>query len=71
MQIRCNAIVCNNKQQWKTNKCRCECKEVINKGVCDKGFIWNRSNCECDKSFNISEYLDYKNCKCKKGWQIN
>ena len=46
MQIRCNATVCNNKQQWKKNKCRCECKEVINKGVCDKGFIWNRSNCE-------------------------
>ena len=22
----------------------CECKELIDKGVCDKGFIWNPSN---------------------------
>ena len=41
---------------------------MIDKGVCDKGFIWNPSNCECefDKSFDIGEYLDYENCKCKK-----
>ena len=34
----------------------------------DKGFIWNPSNCECecDKSCDIGEYLDYKNCKCRK-----
>ena len=33
----------------------------------DKGFIWNPSNCECecDKSSDIGEYLDYKNCKCR------
>ena len=33
--------------------------------MCDKGFIWNPSNCECecDKSCDIGEYLDYKNCK--------
>ena len=32
--------------------------------MCDKGFIWNLSNCECecDKSCDIGEYLDYKNC---------
>ena len=36
--------------------------------MCDKGFIWNPSNCECecDKSCDIEEYLDYKNCKCRK-----
>ena len=22
--------------------------------------------CECDKSCNVGEYLDYKNCKCRK-----
>ena len=34
----------------------------------DKGFIWNLRNCECecDKSRDIGEYLDYKNCRCKK-----
>ena len=61
-------IVCNNKQQWNKNKCRCECKELIDKGICDKGFIWNPSNCECecDKTCDIGEYLDFENCKCRK-----
>ena len=56
------------KQRWSENKCRCECKGLIDKGVCDKGFTWNPSNCEseCDKSCNISEYLDYKNCTRKR-----
>ena len=46
----------------------CECKELIDKGVCNKGFIWNLSNaeCECDKSCDIGECLDYSNCKCRK-----
>ena len=38
------------------------------KEVCDTGFIWNPSNCECeyDKANDIDENLDYKNCKCRK-----
>ena len=42
--------------------------DVNAKGVCDKESIWNPSNCECecDKSCNVGEYLDYKNCKCRK-----
>ena len=32
--------VYNVKHCWNKNKCRCECKELINKKVCDKGFIW-------------------------------
>ena len=41
---------------------------MIDKGICDKGFIWNPSHCECecDKSCDIGEYLDCENCKCKK-----
>ena len=59
--------VCNNKQRSNKNKCRCECKELIDKRVCDKDFIWNPSNCECerDKTCDIGEYLD-ENCKCRK-----
>ena len=40
---------------------------MIDKGVCDKGFIWNPSNCECecDKSCSIGKYLDYSDCMCK------
>ena len=36
--------------------------------MCDNRFFWNPSSCEyeCDKSCDIGEYLDYKNCKCKK-----
>ena len=49
---------------------------MINVGVnvkncwceCDKGFIQNLGNCECerDKSCDIGEYLDYENCKYRK-----
>ena len=60
MQIRCNC--------WNNDKCRCKCKELIDKGLCDKGFIYNPSNCECgcDKSCDVGEYLDYEHCKCRK-----
>ena len=36
--------------------------------MCDKGFIWNPSNCECecDKVCDVGEYLDYENYKCRK-----
>ena len=36
--------------------------------MCDKGFVWNHSNCEyeCDKACDIGEYLDYEHCKCRK-----
>ena len=63
-----DASVCNNKQRSNEDKCRCKCKELVDKGMLDKGFIWNPSNCEreCDKSCDIGEYLDYKNCKCRK-----
>ena len=31
--------VCHNKQRCNKNKCRCECKELIDKGMCDKGLF--------------------------------
>ena len=67
-KCRLDAIICSNKQRWNDDKCRCECKELIDKGTCDKGFIWNPSNCECecDKSCDVGEYLDLKNCYCRK-----
>ena len=67
-ECRLDTSVCNNKQRWNNGKCRYECKELMEKGRCDKGFIWNPSNCECecDKSCDIGQYLDYKNCKCRK-----
>ena len=41
---------------------------MIDNRRCHKGFTWNPSNCECeyDKLCDVGEYLDYKNCKCRK-----
>ena len=45
---RLTSSVCNNKKRWNEDKCRCECTEdLIDKGIRDKGFIWNPSNCQC------------------------
>ena len=48
---RLSATVCNSKQRWNEDKCRCDCKELIDKRTCDKRFIRNPSNSEyeCDK----------------------
>ena len=50
------------------DKCRCDCKNLIDKDVCNKGYAWNPSNCECecDKFCNVGEYLNYSDCKCNK-----
>ena len=58
--------LCNNRQRWNEDNCRCECEELIHKGNFDKGFIWNPSTCECDKSCEIGEYLGYQSCKCRR-----
>ena len=43
-----NSSVCDNKQIWNSDTCRCDCNEdfasIIN---CTKGYIWNPSTCEC------------------------
>ena len=36
---RLDKIICNNKQKWNKDKCRCDCKKLIDERVCDKGFI--------------------------------
>ena len=50
---------CNYRFEW---------KELIDKVICDNRFIWNPSNCECEcgKSYDIGEYLDYEIFKCRK-----
>ena len=58
----------NSKQGWNKDKCRCAWIERIDKGISDKGFIWNPSNCECecDNSWNVGEYVDYSDSKYRK-----
>ena len=65
---RLNSSVCNNKQIWNSDTCRCDCNEdfagIIN---CTKGYMWNPSTCacECDMCCKPGQYLDHKNCVCK------
>ena len=42
---RLDPIVCNNKQRWNKNKCRCEC--LINK-KCTDDVVWSINSCECE-----------------------
>ena len=63
-----NSSVCNNKQIWNDDTCRCDCNEdfagIVN---CAKEYTWNPSICECqcDKWCKPGQYLDHKNCVCK------
>ena len=45
-----------------------DCKKLIDKDVCNKGYAWNPNNCEreFDKSCHVDEYLNYSDCKCRK-----
>ena len=54
-KFRLDVSVFNNKHRWKNNKSICERKELIDKGICNKGFVWSLSNyeCQCDKSCHI------------------
>ena len=57
-KCRLDPNICNDKQRWNYDKFKSECKELIDKCIiCDKGSIWNPSNCECecDKSFDFGE----------------
>ena len=65
---RLNSSVCNSKQIWNSDTCRCDYNEdfasIIN---CTKGYTWNPSTCECqcDMWCKPGQYLDYKNRVCK------
>ena len=41
---------------------------MIEKEICNTGFISNPINCECecDKSWDVGEYLDYENSEYRK-----
>ena len=65
---RLNSSVCNSKEIWNSDICRCDCNEdfagIIN---CIKGCTCNPSTCECqcDIWCKPGQYLDDKNCVCK------
>ena len=45
--------VCNNKQKWNKDKCRCECLKIKN---CNNVFSWNVVNCRCESK----KFLKFK-----------
>ena len=57
---------CNNKQRWNIDKCRCECSELIKECVIKDLFGILVIVSVNDKSCDVSEYLNYENCKCRK-----
>ena len=63
-----NSSVCNNKQIWNSDTCRCDCNEDF-AGIisCAKGYTLNPSTCECqcDTWCKSGQYLDHKNCVYK------
>ena len=63
-----NSSVCNSKQIWNSDTCRCDCNEDF-AGIisCDKGYMWNPNTCkcQCDMWCKPGQYLDQKNCICK------
>ena len=61
-----NSSVCNNKQIWNDDTCRCDCNEDLLIS-CDKGYVWNPSTCECqcDKWCKQGQYLHHCVCKNK------
>ena len=65
---RLNSSVCNSKQIWNSDTCKCDCHEdfagIIN---CDKGYTWNPSTCECQCNMwcKPGQYLNYEKCVCK------
>ena len=61
-KCKCRLDASNDEQRWNEDKCIYKYKELIDKDICDRRFIWNPSSCkcECDKSRDIEEYLAYE-----------
>ena len=63
-----NLSVCNNKQIWNSDTCRCDCNEDFASTInCTTGYTWSPStcDCQCDTRCKPGQYLDHKNCICK------
>ena len=55
-----NEIVCNGKQKWDKNNCKCQCLKIEN---CDIGFSWNFSSCECEECKKAAKLIVKEECK--------
>ena len=72
---RLNPIICNNKERWNKDKCRCKCS--VNR-KCDNNLVWNPSNHKCEykkKTGHLlteecEEIIDNKNLSTKQNVSI-
>ena len=65
---RLNSSICNSKQIWNSDTCKCDCNEDFARIMTsNKGYMWNPSTyaCECEMWCKPDQYLDYKKCVCK------
>ena len=46
--------ICNNKQEWNRDRCRCEC--LVNKR-CVNNFVFNPTNSKCEYKKNAAHLL--------------
>ena len=55
-------------KKWVHDECWCEFKELDDRGSCKDDYMWNPSACDCvsNKACKIDNYLDVRNCLCKK-----
>ena len=58
--------VCNNKQKWNKNKCRCERLEIKE---CDNNYSWNVVNCSCELR-KAAALIVEKECDVETGEKI-
>ena len=66
-KCRLDSSVCNNKKCWNDDKCRCEWEKLIHKRCLIKDLFEILVNVSVNVINHVfSEYLDYKNCTCKK-----
>ena len=64
-KCRLDASVCTNKQRWNNDKCRCECKKLTDKGVCDRGYICESVNNVNPLSATLLSCISMNNQACK------
>lgn len=66
-KCRLDPSVCNNRQDWNSDKCSSEWKELIDKGRWDDELWWGilvRVNVNMIN--HVMKHLDYKKCKCRR-----
>ena len=63
-KCKCDGRKCNSNQKCKNDKFQFECKKLIKHRVRKECYAWNPSicACECDKDWEIYEYLKDFNC---------